>query len=130
MNRDKPCDLLKEAAADPRVPIKLNKKFATYALIVNSESRTAMNYCPFCGEKLVAGAESIPGRQRSCRHLQQLSLQPESSVRFRPSEKEFWLFGHHSHLRRLFYCPICGSKLRLAKSDGRFYTPSAREVAV
>jgi hypothetical protein len=50
-------------------------------------------------------------------------------VRYREYEGEFWLEGRGSLGIRLFYCPICGSKLRLKKEDRRFYKQSPRETA-
>lgn len=129
MSHHHTCDLLKEWTADPRSPIKRNTRSAGYVLIVNPESRVVIAYCPFCGEKISGTGELVSQREHLCKHLPELSRDPESSVRYRRDEREYWLFGSDSLMIRLFYCPLCGCKLLLHKNDRYFYKKAPAEVA-
>ena len=122
------CDLLKMFSTDPRIPIKFNEKPANYSMAVNSEIRVTMVYCAFCGKKMAGATKSVSRRRGPCQHLPALSRKPKSSVKFRPNEREFWLYGRNSRMVRLFYCPLCGCKLPLHKNDRRFYKKSEAEV--
>jgi len=123
------CDLLKMFSTDPRIPIKFNEKSGEYSLTVNADIGVMMVYCAFCGNKMTDGSKSVSRREGSCEHLAELSLEPESSVRFRTEEREYWLYGRNSRMVRLFYCPVCGRRLPLHKNDSRFYKKSEAEVA-
>jgi len=128
MSKRHECAVLKMVTADPRVPITFDRKSKSHSLAVNLDTRVIMSFCPFCGENLDDTSKSMPKHTSVCRHLQSLSRKQNSSVKFRREYCEYWLFGRDLDKTRLFYCPVCGTKLPLQKNDSRFHKESVEEL--
>lgn len=122
------CELLEMWCADPRVPIGFWEKPRKYSLIVNTDTSVTMAYCPFCGKNLYDSNISTSRRTRLCKHMLELTTNPESSVKYRPELNEYWILGFEDIKVRLFFCPLCGQELPLQKTNGLFYQKSESEV--
>ena len=124
------CDLLREWSADPRSPIKLDAHTSEFVLTLNGRKRLAMDFCPFCGEPLGSGGRRISRGRATCRHLAKLAREPLSAVVYRPEYGEYWFAGSRSLKIRLFFCPVCGRRQRIARDDDKhFHKKSPEEVA-
>ena len=89
-----------------------------------------MLYCPFCGKGTASGIGASHSNRSRCDHLAALSRHPRSSVKFRPSDNEYWCTGSRSLLIRPFYCPVCGRKLAVDNTEERFLARSPTELAL
>jgi hypothetical protein len=126
MISDHQCDSWKMWTADPRVPINRSLQNEHYVIQVNDHNNVIICFCPFCGEKLAANEQLIKAKC-PCTHLEQLSLESESSVGYNNQQGEYWLFGGESLVIRFFYCPICGCKLPLHDNASSFHTEDPKE---
>lgn len=121
------CEMLESWCLDERVPIELRKESGEIVLTINADTAVALTYCALCGKSLDGIRKSNSLRAGVCKHVKDLAAKPASSVRYRSSEEEYWIFGAKELWVRLFFCPICGRKLPL--STTKRYHKSPSEVA-
>jgi len=130
MARNHACFSLTDWCLDPRSPIKREGHPPGYTLAVNAETPLTMVFCPFCGDRIADGERGAPRAHPNCSHLRTLSRAPGSSVVYVPEYRQFMLAGSGSMKIRLFFCPLCGGKIRWRKGDtDRFYENPPAELA-
>lgn len=123
------CDLLTIWAADPRVPVRFDKRSKDYRLIINSNERLRMLFCPWCGDSLIQPPEPAVRCEGYCKHLPDLSRKPNSPIKFNDYRQNYEIVGRRFGSVALFYCPICGIKQPVHDDRDRFYERSPDEVA-
>jgi hypothetical protein len=126
MPRAHECELVLQNTADPRSP--LERAAGGLSLPVGEDECLNLSFCPFCGDDLATG-KPPESRAVACQHLAQLERERRSSVVRSAGAGIYELMGRDSVRIRLFFCPICGSKLPTEDNRHEFHERSAQELA-
>jgi hypothetical protein len=98
------------------------------SLTDGGDGQLGLSFCPFCGDELATG-KAPHRRAAACQHLAALQRQGLSSVVHSGAPGVYDLLGSDSLRIRVFFCPICGSKLPDADNRHEFYERSPQELA-